>query len=146
MGNRLMYKLINNKEVISPEKINKLYRTVEDKDIDLYALIDIISIIRESKTSFEYVNKEIFKNKIKEEVIVPKSFIITVSKDKFNIITIEDELEGFTVECLDLPGCISEGETEKEAIKNIKEAIEGYLECLKINNIDIKEISRQVSI
>lgn len=35
---------------------------------------------------------------------------------------------GFTVYVPSLPGCISEGDTKKEALKNIKEAIELYLE------------------
>lgn len=35
---------------------------------------------------------------------------------------------GFTVYVPSLPGCISEGETKEEALANIKEAIELYLE------------------
>ncbi|MCX6007120.1 MAG: type II toxin-antitoxin system HicB family antitoxin [Chloroflexi bacterium] len=35
---------------------------------------------------------------------------------------------GYTVYTPSLPGCISEGETEEEALTNIKEAIELYLE------------------
>ena len=35
---------------------------------------------------------------------------------------------GYTVYVPSLPGCISEGETEEEAMANIKEAIELYLE------------------
>jgi len=35
---------------------------------------------------------------------------------------------GYTVIVPSLPGCISEGETKEEAIKNIREAIELYLE------------------
>ena len=35
---------------------------------------------------------------------------------------------GFTVYVPSLPGCISEGDTKAEALKNIKEAIELYLE------------------
>ena len=35
---------------------------------------------------------------------------------------------GYTVYVPSLPGCISEGNTKEEAIKNIKEAIELYLE------------------
>ena len=35
---------------------------------------------------------------------------------------------GYTVYVPSLPGCISEGETKKDALKNIKEAIELYLE------------------
>ena len=35
---------------------------------------------------------------------------------------------GFTVYVPSLPGCISQGESKEEAIKNIKEAIELWLE------------------
>ncbi len=35
---------------------------------------------------------------------------------------------GYTVYVPSLPGCISEGETAEEALTNIKEAIELYLE------------------
>ena len=35
---------------------------------------------------------------------------------------------GFTVYVPSLPGCISEGDTEEEAIENIKDAIDLYLE------------------
>ena len=40
---------------------------------------------------------------------------------RFNI-TIEIDEDGrYVVECTDLPGCLSEGETLKEAIENISE-------------------------
>jgi len=35
---------------------------------------------------------------------------------------------GFTVYVPSLPGCISEGDTFEEAVENIKEAVELYLE------------------
>jgi predicted RNase H-like HicB family nuclease len=35
---------------------------------------------------------------------------------------------GYTVLVPALPGCISEGDTKEEALKNIREAIELYLE------------------
>ena len=39
----------------------------------------------------------------------------------------DGKLGGFTVTIPALPGCISEGETEKEAKKNLYDALEGYL-------------------
>ncbi len=36
---------------------------------------------------------------------------------------------GYTVYVPSLPGCISQGETRADALKNIKEAIELYLEA-----------------
>ena len=47
---------------------------------------------------------------------------------KFNITIEVDEDGRYVAECTDLPGCLSEGETLKEAIRNISEAISG---CLK---------------
>ncbi|HPC81238.1 MAG: type II toxin-antitoxin system HicB family antitoxin [Candidatus Methanofastidiosa archaeon] len=45
------------------------------------------------------------------------------------IVILEPQEEGgFTVYVPSLPGCISQGETKAEALKNIKEAIELYLE------------------
>ena len=36
--------------------------------------------------------------------------------------------ECWVVECPSLPGCISQGKTKAEAIANIREAIEGWIE------------------
>ncbi len=47
------------------------------------------------------------------------------------IILFQDEDGIYIAECLDLPGCISQGTTRKEAMKNIKDAIKGYLVSLK---------------
>ena len=50
------------------------------------------------------------------------------SKMKLKIILEPSEEGGFTVYVPSLPGCISEGDTKEEALKNIKEAIELYIE------------------
>lgn len=45
------------------------------------------------------------------------------------VVVLEPQEEGgYTVYVPSLPGCISQGNTKEEAIKNIKEAIELYLE------------------
>ena len=48
---------------------------------------------------------------------------------KLTIVLEPQEEGGFTAYVPSLPGCISEGDTKEEAIKNIKEAIELYLEA-----------------
>jgi len=47
---------------------------------------------------------------------------------RFRVVLEPSEDGGYTVYVPSLPGCISEGETEEEALKNIQEAIELYLE------------------
>lgn len=47
---------------------------------------------------------------------------------KIRVVLIPSEEGGFTVMVPSLPGCISEGNTREEALANIKEAIELYLE------------------
>jgi len=47
---------------------------------------------------------------------------------KFKIIMEPSDEGGYSVTVPSLPGCISEGNTKKEALKNIKEAILLYLE------------------
>ncbi len=42
-----------------------------------------------------------------------------------------DETGGFVASCPSLPGCHSQGETLEEAIANIREAIELYIEVLE---------------
>jgi predicted RNase H-like HicB family nuclease len=50
---------------------------------------------------------------------------------KIKVILETAEEGGYTVYVPSLPGCVSEGETEEEALANIKEAIELYLEPIE---------------
>jgi len=45
----------------------------------------------------------------------------------------------YVVECPSLPGCISQGHTREEAIENVKEAIELYVEALHDQGLPIPE-------
>ena len=49
----------------------------------------------------------------------------------FRVVITPDEDGVFVAECVDLPGCISQGKTEPEAIENVRDAIKGYIESLK---------------
>lgn len=50
---------------------------------------------------------------------------------KFKIVLEPSEDGGYTVTVPALPGCISEGDTRENAIKNIREAITLYLEPIE---------------
>ena len=57
---------------------------------------------------------------------------------KFKVILEEAEEGGYVVYVPALPGCVSQGETREEALKNIKEAIEVYLD------VDDAEIEAEI--
>jgi predicted RNase H-like HicB family nuclease len=68
---------------------------------------------------------------------------------KFSILVEQDEDGRYVVECTDLPGCMTEGETLKEAIENINEAIVGCIKSrLKIasDNIHITSLPSRMCI
>jgi predicted RNase H-like HicB family nuclease len=52
----------------------------------------------------------------------------------YRILIEQDEDGIFVAECPVLPGCVSQGRTRKEALKNIEDAIRGYLESLSKHN------------
>jgi predicted RNase H-like HicB family nuclease len=48
--------------------------------------------------------------------------------------------DGYWVaECPSLPGCVSQGTTKAEAIANIREAIEGWIETMRAHGQPIPE-------
>jgi predicted RNase H-like HicB family nuclease len=57
-------------------------------------------------------------------------------KTKINLV--RDETSWIVAECPELPGCVSQGKNEAEAMANIREAMAGWLwaEEQKANQID----------
>ncbi len=48
--------------------------------------------------------------------------------------------DGYWVaECPSLPGCISQGKDKEEALRNIKEAIKGYVDALQEDGLEVPE-------
>lgn len=64
---------------------------------------------------------------------------------KYKVVLLESE-EGFSVSCPGLPGCWSQGETEEEALQNIKNAISGYLSAIaeSLEDANVREIEVSV--
>lgn len=52
----------------------------------------------------------------------------------YKVILEPAEEGGYTVQCPALPGCISEGDTKKDALINIQEAIKLYLRAIDREN------------
>ena len=50
---------------------------------------------------------------------------------KLHVVVEQDEAGYYAAEVPALPGCLSQGKTREEAIANVKEAIEGWLEVME---------------
>ncbi|HKP53665.1 MAG TPA: type II toxin-antitoxin system HicB family antitoxin [Chloroflexia bacterium] len=64
-------------------------------------------------------------------------FLITLTRDEDGI---------FIAECPAIPGCVSQGETEDEAEKNIQEAIKECLEVRAEQGLPLTVAVRQVEV
>ncbi len=64
-------------------------------------------------------------------------FLITLTRDEDGI---------FIAECPAIPGCVSQGETEDEAEKNIQEAIKECLEVRAEQGMPLTVAVRQVEV
>ena len=53
---------------------------------------------------------------------------------KYRVLIEQDEDGVFVAEVPALPGCISQGQTRADALRNIQEAIEAYIESLKVHD------------
>ena len=64
-------------------------------------------------------------------VVAGEGEILYIRDMKFRVVIEPDEDGVFVAECPNLPGCISQGQTRDEAVNNIRDAIQGYLQSLK---------------
>jgi len=71
--------------------------------------------------------KKVYMNLAAEYLSV--QFVVEVKGKKFTVILREEPEGGYSAQCIELPGAISQGETREQTIANIREAIEGYLEA-----------------
>ncbi|KAB2762747.1 type II toxin-antitoxin system HicB family antitoxin [Brucella anthropi] len=56
----------------------------------------------------------------------------------------EEDGGGFIAIVPDLPGCISDGKTEQEALENVHDAIDVWIECAKKMKRPIPEPTREL--
>lgn len=64
---------------------------------------------------------------------------------KLNVVVEKDEAGYFVAEVPALPSCLSQGKTKDEALQNIREAVEGWLEVMEskhpFNRTEAVEVS-----
>jgi predicted RNase H-like HicB family nuclease len=66
---------------------------------------------------------------------------------RFKVVLEESDEGGYTAYVPSLPGCISEGDTKEEALKNIQEAIKLYLEPVEDDWIlDEKDLVQEIEV
>ena len=66
---------------------------------------------------------------------------------RFKVVLEKSDEGGYTAYVPSLPGCISEGETKEEALRNIHEAIELYLEPVEDDWIlDEKDLVQEIEV
>ena len=60
---------------------------------------------------------------------------------KLHVVVEQDEADYFVAEVPALPGCLSQGKTRDEAIGNVKDAIEGWLEVMEAKQkVDVERM------
>lgn len=63
------------------------------------------------------------------------------------IVTLDRDETGMIVaECPSIPGCVSQGRTEDEAIANIREAIQGCLEARAARGMPLTVAIREIEV
>ncbi len=63
------------------------------------------------------------------------------------LVTLEPDETGMIVaECPSIPGCVSQGNTEEEALANIREAIMGCLAAREANQMPLTIAVREVEV
>jgi predicted RNase H-like HicB family nuclease len=65
---------------------------------------------------------------------------------KLSVTVDRDEDGVWVVECPSIPGCVSQGKTKQQALKNIKEAIQLCLEVRAERGLPLTVETRQVEV
>jgi len=65
---------------------------------------------------------------------------------KFAVTLYQDEDGWYVVECPIIPGCMSQGETEQAALRNIEEAIQLCQEVRREQGLPLTIQSRQIEV
>lgn len=63
------------------------------------------------------------------------------------VVTLERDETGMVVaQCPSIPGCVSQGKTEEEAVANVREAIQACLEARAANGMPLTVATREIEV
>lgn len=65
---------------------------------------------------------------------------------KFIVSLDRDETGMIVADCPAIPGCVSQGKTEAEALENIREAIQACLEARAANGMPLTVATREIEV
>jgi predicted RNase H-like HicB family nuclease len=65
---------------------------------------------------------------------------------QFNVVLDRDEDGMWVIECPSIPGCVSQGKTKQEALKNIKEAIQLCFEVRAERGLPLTIETKQIEV
>lgn len=109
------------RRISSPKELVELFQVYRSPKRELFHAIFVDKegrIIEELKGEVEKISKE-------------RTYPVKIRGKSYDVILHSDlEDGGYWVECPALPGCASQGDTIKEALEMIKDAIEGHLEVM----------------
>ena len=92
---------------------------------------EIIDTLKRGQYVLAIAIEELIKELMEKtsQISTDKVYRVNVSKKRFNVILHPDlEDGGYWIECPELPGCSSQGDSIEEALDMIKDAIKGHLE------------------
>lgn len=115
----------------NPKEIEEILKNLDEKPENA---MSVIAECSKNHAAAWLYNIDVFQGAKRINMSAAKHEELRVRKlkiDGFDVCLTEEDEGGFSIECLSLRGCISQGETEEEAVKNIKDAMRSYLEVAK---------------
>jgi len=90
--------------------------------------VDVSPVPKPIVTFFAGLRKIFGKAELKRECVREPAVVSHSGTWEVRVVVEPDEIDGgFVAECLDVPGAMSQGETEEEALENVIDAVQGVM-------------------
>ena len=158
-------KIIDSAQGVSPmytDARNKFYVDIEGRQYPIKQLISLVTSLRNGRFTAQYAERILTKigfrvkefgpppprpqRSVRETLITKKYEAPPESKTAIRFaVTLEWDEDGYiTASCPALVGCHSQGRSRSEAIKNIHEAIRGYIASMATHGQSVPDVDWEV--